>query len=452
MTIDSILQRANHAHGITALNAMQKDVLEAWSGHNEIILYSPTGSGKTLAFTAPLVLALSAGIVVGPQAVVITPSRELAQQVGETMRTLAQGFKTTCVYGGHRVEDERLSLNPAPVILVGTPGRILDHMNRGHIVLDRVRFLVIDEFDKCLELGFEEEMKKVVESMHFLEKRMFTSATQIDSWPSFISLKHPFVLNRLVEGNKELSQRMSVLMAACNEGDRPDVLSRLLLSLPATQRTVVFVNFRESVDPLCRFLNSHGISAEGYHGEMQQLDREKAVAQFNNGSIRVLVATDLAARGLDFENVTHIIHYHMPVSPDAFIHRNGRTARTDKSGEVIVMKCDNENLPQFIHPNGTFTIPDNPPLSRLDPDMLTLYFKAGKKEKISKADIVGFIVNNSHLEASQVGQIVVKDHYALVAIPRHEVQKTLHCLQSCRIKGKKVPISIAGNASKSKKQ
>ena len=431
---------------------MQNDVLEAWSGHNEIILYSPTGSGKTLAFTTPLVLALSAGIAVNPQAVVITPSRELAQQVGETMRTLAQGFKTTCVYGGHRVEDERLSLNPAPVILVGTPGRILDHMNRGHIVLDRVRFLVVDEFDKCLELGFEEEMKKVVESMRFLEKRMFTSATQINSWPSFISLKHPFVLNRLVEGNKELSQRMSVLMAACNEDGRPDALCRLLLSLPATQRTVVFVNFRESVEPLSRFLNSHGISVEGYHGEMQQFDREKAVAQFNNGSIRVLVATDLAARGLDFENVTHIIHYHMPVSADAFIHRNGRTARTDKSGEVIVMKCDNENLTQFIHPNGTFKIPDNPPLSRLDPDMVTLYFKAGKKEKISKADIVGFIVNNSHLVASQVGQIVLRDHYTLVAIPRNEAQKTLHRLQSCRIKGKKVPISIAGNASKSKKQ
>lgn len=452
MTIDSIIQRARHAHGITALNPMQTKAMEAWSCYNELILYSHTGSGKTLAFTVPLVHDLSTETAMNPQAVVITPSRELAQQVGETMRTLAQGFKVTCVYGGHRMEEERLSLNPAPAILVGTPGRILDHLNRGYISMDKVRFLVIDEFDKCLELGFEEEMKRVVEPMRHLKKQMFTSATQIEFWPSFITLKHPHVLNCLEIGNQELSQRMNVRVAASGEADKTDALRRLLLSLPATQRTVVFVNYRDAVEPLCQQLNAHRILAGGYHGEMQQFDREKAVALFNNGSIRVLVATDLAARGLDFDNVTHIIHYHLPSSLDVFTHRNGRTARIDKRGEVIVLKHADEKLPQFILVDDTFVIPDIPPLSMIESDMSTLYFKAGKKEKISKADILGFIVNNSTLDASQIGQIVVKDHYALVAIPRLEAQTLLQCLQSCRIKGKKVPISITGiNTRKQKK-
>lgn len=450
MNIDSILQRARHAHGIAALNLMQKETLEAWSAHDEIVLYSPTGTGKTLAFTASLVLDLSTETAWNPQALIITPSRELAQQVSEIIRSLAHGFKVTCVYGGHRVEEERISLNPAPAILVGTPGRILDHMKRGNIALDRVRFLVIDEFDKCLELGFEEEVKQATEPIRHLEKRMFTSATKIESWPSFITLKHPFILNYLETGNMELSRRMNVGVAECGEADKADSLRRLLLSLPANQRTVVFVNFRESVEPLCHYLNAHGISAGGYHGEMQQFDREKSVALFNNGSIKVLVATDLAARGLDFENVTHIIHYHLPSSIDVFTHRNGRTARIDKCGEVIVMKSDDDKMPQFIHVDDAVSIPDNPPLSALEPVMTTLYFKAGKKEKISKADIVGFIVNNSHLQACQVGQIAVKDHYALVAIPRNEAQKTLHALQSCRIKGMKVPISITGMTLKRK--
>ena len=444
MTIDALLQRANHAHGITALNPMQKEAIEAWAQANDIILYSHTGSGKTMAFATPLILNLSTTVATNPQAIVITPSRELAQQVGETMRTLAQGFKVTCVFGGHRMEEEKLSLYPVPAILVGTPGRILDHLKRGNIALDRVRFLVIDEFDKCLELGFEEEMKQVLEPMKHLEKRMFTSATRIESWPSFITLKQPCVLNFLEAGNNGLSKRIKVKLVECEETEKTDALCRLLLSLPASQRTVVFVNYRDAVDPVCRTLNTRHISAGGYHGEMQQFDREKAVALFNNGSIRVMVATDLAARGLDFENVTHIIHYHLPTTAEVFTHRNGRTARVQKCGEVIVMKNNDESLPQFIHVDDAFVIPNNPPLSILEPDMSTLYFKAGKKEKISKADIVGFIVNNSHLTASQVGNIVVKDHYTLVAIPRTDAHTALNSMLSCKIKGKKVPMSITG--------
>ena len=444
MTIDALLQRATHAHGITALNPMQKEAFEAWPQANDIVLYSHTGSGKTMAFATPLIVNLSTTITTQLQALIITPSRELAQQVCETIRTLAQGFKVTCVFGGHRMEEERLSLSPTPSILVGTPGRILDHLKRGHIALDKVRFLVIDEFDKCLELGFEEEMNQVLEPMKRIEKRMFTSATKIEFWPSFITLKHPLVLNHLETGNQDLLQRMNVKLAKCGDAEKTDALCRLLLSLPANQRTVVFVNFRDTVNPVCRTLNSRHISAGGYHGDMQQFDREKVIAMFNNGSIRVLVATDLAARGLDFENVTHIIHYHLPTTADVFTHRNGRTARVQKCGEVIVMKNTDESLPQFIHVDDAFTIPRNPTLSKLEPDMTTLYFKAGKKEKISKADIVGFVVNNSHLTASQVGNIVVKDHYTLVAIPRTDAHTALNSLQSCRIKGKKVPMSITG--------
>ncbi len=450
MTIDTILQSAMHAHGIAALNPMQQSALEAWAQHGDVILYSHTGSGKTLAFTVPLVLNLSASMLINPQAVVIAPSRELVQQVGEVIRTMAQGFKVTCVYGGHHVEDERLSLNPAPSILVGTPGRILDHLKRGNVSIQSVRFLVIDEFDKCLELGFEEEMKQIIRPMRLLAKRMFTSATQIEAWPSFITLRSPVVLDYLESGNNDLSRRISIKLAECEATEKNDALCRLIFTLPATQQSVIFVNLRETVEPLCRFLNAHHISAGGYHGEMQQFDREKTVALFNNGSIRVLVATDLAARGLDFENVTHIIHYDLPVTADVFTHRNGRTARIQKSGEVIILKSNDENLPQFIQPDESLKITDNPPMSRLDATMATIYIKAGKKEKISKADIVGFIVNNSHLPASQVGQIVVKDHYSLVAIPSDEAIMVLPSLRQNKIKGKKVPMSITGIKSGNK--
>lgn len=438
MKEQEILRLINERMAINELNQMQRRVLEtSSSGKGDIVLYSPTGTGKTLAFVIPLLKAIK-DMPEKLQAIIIVPSRELALQIFEVLRTLAVGHKVTCCYGGHKVEDEKQSLIVVPEIIVSTPGRLLDHCQRGNIDITNVRHLVIDEFDKCLELGYEDEMKKLLKRMPNLSRRMLTSATMMPEFPPYIKLNAPVEID-CTGGIK--SSKLKVWQVKSENPDKLETLRCLLLSLPEG-KSIVFANYRDAVDRIHSFLVSQHIAAGIYHGALDQLSREMAVNMFNNGTYPVLVTTDLGSRGLDISEVKNIVHYHMPPTHESYTHRNGRTARQQASGDAFVIMGPNESLPDFMEPDDEWHVPAKLNRNCIEASMATLYIMAGKKEKISKGDIVGYIANNSDIEAREIGQISVRDHYAIVAVPRAGVNETLTRLQQAKIKGKRVRISL----------
>ncbi len=424
--------------GIDALNDMQRQALEAWkAGGGDLVLYSPTGTGKTLAFALCLLQAIKPPMQ-QLQAVVMAPSRELVMQTAEILRSLADGYKVTACYGGHAVADEKASLSVIPDIIVATPGRLLDHHKRGHIDLRGTRLLVLDEMDKALELGFEDEMRQLLKQMPRLNRRILASATVLEVMPDYVRLHNPFTLNVLTD-TVQPAERIKVWQVLSPQKDKLDTLRQLLLSLDGG-RTIVFSNFRESAERIQQGLREDGIDTTLYHGALDQQDRECAVAMLNNGSVNVLVSTDLASRGLDIDTVEHIIHYHLPVSEQVYIHRNGRTARVDATGNAYVITAPDERCPDWITLDAQFDL--HPACRMGKPHMATIYFQAGKKEKLSRGDIMGFIANNGGIPASDIGRIDVRDHYALAAIPRRQSQEVLSRLKAAKIKGKKVRLSI----------
>ena len=433
-----ILQTVGERMGIDRLNDMQQQALAVWkSGGGDLVLYSPTGTGKTLAFALCVLQALKPPMQ-QLQAVVLAPSRELVMQTAEVMRQLATGYKVTPCYGGHAVSDEKASLTVTPDVIVATPGRLLDHHRRGHIDLRGTRLLVLDEMDKSLELGFEDEMRQLMKFMPKVNRRILASATVLHPVPEYVRLHHPVILN-VLEKSEQPAQRITVYQVKADGKDKLDTLCKLLLTLGGG-KTIVFVGYRESAERVHQHLVAQRIDAGIYHGALEQQDREQAVAMLNNGSITVLVSTDLASRGLDIDTVEHIVHYHLPVSEQAYIHRNGRTARINATGEAYVITSPGEQLPCWVTIDEP--MPLNPASKMPQATMATLYFQAGKKEKLSRGDIMGFIASNGGIKASEIGRIDVRDHYALAAVPRDEAKQVLTNLQHLKIKGKKVRISI----------
>ena len=428
----------NERFGIEALNDMQLTALDVWkSGGEDLVLYSPTGTGKTLAFSVCLLQSLKLPMA-RLQAVVLAPSRELVMQTSDVLRSLAPGYKVTSCYGGHSVSDEKASLSVIPDVIVSTPGRLLDHQRRGHVDLNGTRLLVLDEMDKALELGFEDEMRQLMRFMPRLNRRILASATALEVIPDYVNLHNPRVVNVLQRGEQPI-ERITVWQVESDDKDKLDTLQRLLLSLNG-EKTIVFSNYRESTDRIYQYLVKQHIFSAVYHGAMEQQDREFAVARLNNGSVSVLVATDLAARGLDIDKVEHIIHYHLPVSEQAYVHRNGRTARVDASGNAYVITAPGEGLPEWVTIDDRYML--NPARRMENPAMATIYFQSGKKEKLSRGDIMGFIAANGGIDPQSIGRIDVRDHYALAAVPLESAHEVLQRLEKTRIKGRKVRISM----------
>ena len=437
-----LIEKACRNLNIDSLNGMQKQMLETDQRPNDIILLSPTGSGKTLAFLLPVLQRIDPKAA-GVQALIVVPSRELALQIDSVLRKIAAGIKIVCCYGGHPVREESKSLAVAPALIVGTPGRIADHLHRGQIVLDSLDTLVLDEFDKCLALGFQDEMKEIVAPLQQVRKKILTSATDSDTLPAFTALREPVKLNFLGLKSAEdiTSERLSLYRINSPIKDKLDTLLSLLRNLKPGL-ALIFCNQRESVERVQQFLTDQGIIAEAFHGGMEQPDRERALCKFRNHSSYICVSTDLAARGLDIPEVKYIIHYHLPVDVESFTHRNGRTARMHAEGKAFIILGPTETLPEYAANATDFRLDPKTNLLQIPP-MATLHFAAGKKEKISKGDIVGFLTQKGELTADEIGLIEIKDHYSYVAIRRDKTHATLRRLKEEKIKGKKVKISFS---------
>lgn len=430
-----ILDNIKSRLGISELNPMQRGVMDSTAAN--IVLLSPTGSGKTLAFTIAMLRSLPApnGEV---RAVVIAPSRELVTQVFRVVREIATGYKTVALYGGHSMTDERNSLTPVPDIVIATPGRLLDHLNRKTIDLYNVKTLVLDEYDKALELGFHDEMRKLMRAMPNLAHAVLTSATPLQELPEFMKVKEPVVMNFLATGSKP-RERMAVVEVESPARDKLDTLVDLLHSLP-NGRVIVFVNHRESAERLWQHLKKAGLPVGLYHGGLEQLDREKAIDLLNNGTTPILVSTDLGSRGLDIAQVKSIVHYHLPLSAETWTHRNGRTARVDATGTVYVITSEADSVPDYIVFDRAY-VPTGSSPDPIRSDLATLYFNAGKKEKISRGDIAGFLIKTCGLLPGEVGVINVRDHSALAAIPAAKVAAVMKIAAVEKLKGKKVKVS-----------
>lgn len=428
---------------IDELNPMQNKMLRSFSEVRDIILLSPTGSGKTLAFILPVLKLLkpSTGRV---QAVVIAPSRELVIQITRIFSAIAVGFKVTPLYGGHKVEDEVNSLSAGTDIVVATPGRLLDHITRRNVDLLPTRILVLDEFDKSLELGFEKEMRKIVERLKNVSRTILTSATRADILPDFLKLTDPLTINFLGDAH-ELRTRIRTHRVDTDGKDKLNSLRILLNDLAAKsgqhERSIIFVNHRESADRVAEYLREHGIPAVLYHGQLDQREREQAVAMFNNGSRPVLVATDLAARGLDIENVKSVIHYHQALTPETYTHRNGRTARVDREGDIYILIGPEEDVKPYAEFDDNY-YPDYDAPEGNGPDYDSIYFSAGKKEKLSKGDILGFLTKECGVPGDAIGKIDVYDHYAIAAVKAADAVEAVGRAKGKKIKGEKRIISI----------
>ena len=422
---------------IKELNEMQLTVLEANKNDQDIILLSDTGSGKTLGFLLPMLEMMEPGNKT-TQAIIVVPSRELALQIEQVFRSMVTGYKVTCCYGGHKREIEENSLMEAPALIIGTPGRLGDHIRRGNIQTDTVKTLILDEFDKSLELGFQEEVSFIVESLKGIKKRILTSATEAMEIPDFLTLNDPQRISFL--SGKKL-EALAIKMVKSKEVDKLETLFQLICFL-GDRPAIIFCNHRDAVERTSVYLKEMGIVNVFYHGAMEQRDRETALAKFRNGTSYILVTTDLASRGLDIPFIRYIIHYHLPSNEETFTHRNGRTARMDASGTAILIIGPDEKLPSYAGDDAEtlelpeeVVVPDKPKWS-------TLYIAAGKKDKVNKVDIVGFLTNKGQLKKEEIGLIEVKDFSSFVALRKSKVSQTLQVIKDEKLKGKKIKIDI----------
>jgi ATP-independent RNA helicase DbpA len=437
-TFAQMVEKILEALRIEALNEMQLASIEANNKSKDVVLLSPTGSGKTLAFLLPVITQLRKEIN-GVQALIIAPSRELALQIEQVIKAMGTGYKVSCCYGGHSFSTERNSLQPPPAILVGTPGRIADHFSRGTVDGAKISSLVLDEFDKALEMGFQEEMTYIISKIPKVRKRILTSATNLSMIPEFTGVKEPVIINFL---DREKMIKLRQKYVRSKGKDKLDALYSLLCMI-GDSSSIVFCNHREAVERVSELLQRRGVAHGIFHGGMEQEDRERSLIKFRNGSHRLLITTDLAARGLDIPEIEFVIHYQLPESPTAFTHRNGRTARMNASGTSYLLLAEDESIPGFIE--------DRPEREELPakavapprPEWRTLYIAAGKKDKVNKIDVVGLLLQKGKLGKDDVGLIEVKDFSCYVAVKSDKIEDLVDTLHGEKIKNKKVKMEIS---------
>ena len=422
---------------IVALNDMQHEAIQAAENHDTILL-SPTGSGKTLAFLLPVLSRLDVNST-GIQAIILVPSRELALQIEQVFKIMGTGFKVNCCYGGHPVKTEKNNLVEPPAVLIGTPGRIAYHVRNENFNPAPIHTLVLDEFDKALEFGFEVDMAFIISKLENLKRRILTSATKMLEIPAFAGIKKPMEVNFLKDSN--IIPDLKIKQVVSEAADKLETLFSLMCKI-GNKATLVFCNHRDAVDRISALLWDMKLDHGIFHGGMEQDDREKALLKFRNGSYRILITTDLASRGLDIPEIEFVIHYQLPHNEEAFLHRNGRTARMNSKGTAYVILTEDEK-PAFLIDKSELEelpemdiLPDNTP-------WITLYIGAGKKDKINKIDIVGLLLQKGKLLKDELGLIEVQDFSSYAAVSRSKIDSVIKLIKDQKIKNKRVKIEIS---------
>ena len=434
--------------GIESLNEMQLEAGTAIIEESNVLLLSPTGSGKTLAFLLPVFEILKEELS-GVQCLILVPSRELGLQIEQVWKKMQTGYKINICYGGHSIDTEIKNLSNPPAILIGTPGRIADHIDRETFKTDSIETLILDEFDKSLQLGFHEQMSFIISRLKNVNKRVLVSATSDVEIPKYTRVNNPVVLDFIPE-EKENDQ-LSMKLVVSKDKDKIDSLFHLICGLKS-ESAIIFCNHRDAAERISDTLNEKGIYAVYYHGGMDQDERERALIQFRNGSISYLITTDLAARGLDIPEMKHVIHYHLPSKEDEFTHRNGRTARMLASGTAYVLIHESEKQFDYINYGmQKLKLDENAALPK-PPEFRTIYISGGKKNKLNKIDIVGFFSQKGKLEKGDLGLIEVKDFISFAAVKSAKVKDLLQNIRDEKMKGKKFKIEVARKVIKKEEE
>lgn len=424
--------------GIEKLNEMQVEAQEVISSTDNVILLSPTGTGKTLAFLLPLIKELDINKA-EIQCLIIVPTRELAIQIEQVVRQMGTGYKVNAVYGGRSGSLDKIDIQHRPAILVGTPGRVADHIRRENFEIEDITTVVLDEFDKSLEIGFENEMTEIFDALPNVKKRILTSATLKVKIPAFLKLKDPVYINYQKEGVAKL--KVKTILSP--DKDKMDTLVDALGKL-GNQPGIVFCSFKETIHRVSEYLTLNKINHGCFHGGMEQVERERALVKFRNGTHQLLLATDLAARGIDVPDIQFIIHYHIPIKDKEFTHRNGRTARMKKDGTAYVLIWEQDELPDFIQimePERKQVYELEGKYSGNDEEWSTLYISGGRKDKISKGDIAGLFFKQGKLGKDELGVIEIKQDCAFVGVKTSKIEEVMPLVTNTKLKKKKVRVS-----------
>ena len=422
---------------IEKLNSMQEEAQYTIHSQSEVVLLSPTGTGKTLAFLLPIIAELKREVL-GVQALILVPSRELAIQIEQVIREMGTGYKANAVYGGRSVSKDKLDLKHTPSIVVGTPGRVADHIRRGTFDTESIEMLILDEFDKSLEVGFETEMIEILSALPNIRKKVLTSATFNVAIPSFVGLRNHTTINYL----KEEESNLDVKIIFSPERDKLNTLGDLLNKLE-DQPGIVFCNYKDSIQRISDYLNDKDIAHACFYGGMEQTDRERALIKFRNKTHQLILATDLAARGIDVPEIKFIIHYHLPMRKHEFIHRNGRTARMHKGGTAYVLHYGLDDLPDFLENMNLDAVELDEIETKQDNEdksWKTLFVSGGRRDKISKGDIAGLFFKQGKLNKDQLGLIELKQDCAFVAVKSSTINQLLPLVNNTRLKKKKVRV------------
>ncbi|RAJ11944.1 DEAD/DEAH box helicase [Olleya aquimaris] len=417
---------------IKALNPMQEEALLSITSTANTVLLSPTGTGKTVAFLLPTIAALDKDNP-NVQLLILVPSRELAIQIEQVIRTMGSGFKANAVYGGRPFSKDKIDLAHTPAILVGTPGRVADHLRRETFLVEDITTLVLDEFDKSLEVGFEKEMSEIIASLPKISKRILTSATQDIEIPRFVGLQNELVIDYL--DTKDSNLEIKTVLSP--DKNKLQTLVDLLHDI-GNKPGIIFCNFKDTIQFVSDFLNKNNIPHGCFQGGMEQIDRERALIKFRNGTHQIIIATDLAARGLDIPELNFIIHYQLPLKAEEFTHRNGRTARMNAQGTAYVLQWEGETIPDFIKTDDVVT--PKGIVKTLETPWTTLFISGGRKDKISKGDIAGLFFKQANLNKNELGVIELKQDCAFVAIPKAKVNQVISDTNNTRLKKKKVRV------------
>lgn len=449
MKLQEIRAVVSRHMGIDTLNAMQSAA--AASDASRVVLLSPTGSGKTLAFVIAMLRRINpekTGATPSPEAIVIAPSRELVRQIVDIVRPLGAAFclKTVALYGGNAFADEAASIKGAlPDIVVATPGRLLDHIERGSLDVSQTRQLVLDEYDKTLALGFHEQMRAISRQVaaklpgRVPRFAMVTSATEATDLPDFISLDKAELIDfRAVNATEA---RLRIVNVPSPDRDKLATLAALLRAVHTDGPAIVFVNHRESADRVAAYLDSRHISCVVYHGGLDQQQREMALARFESRAAAVMVATDLAGRGIDITDVATVIHYHPAADVETWTHRNGRTARIDRTGTVYTITAPGEDIAEFVDTENDF-YPDMTADFEVAAPMVQIYFDRGKRDKISRGDIAGFLIKQCGAAPERIGKITIGARYALAAVAPELAQSIIATAATTKLKNQRTRVSI----------
>jgi ATP-independent RNA helicase DbpA len=452
------LRAATHSNltqlGYTQMTPIQAASLLITLAGRDVIAQASTGSGKTAAFALPLVEKLDPAMQ-DAQALVLCPTRELAEQVTQEIRRLARAVgnvKVVTLCGGVALRGQTQSLEHGAHVVVGTPGRILDHLERGSLQLQAVKTLVLDEADRMLDMGFFDDIAKLVRQCPKDRQTLLFSATYPDGIPKLAAQFMREPQNVKVQAQHDAGKIRQIFYQV-NDSERLHAVS-LILNHFRPVSTLAFCNTKKQCKDLINVLQAQGFSALALYGELEQRERDQVLVQFANRSCSVLVATDVAARGLDVHNLEAVINVDVTPDSEIHIHRIGRTGRGDAEGLALTLASMDEmgnvgKIEQLQgHESVWSPIASLAPAAggKLQPPMATLQIAGGRKEKIRAGDVLGALTGDAGFTKEQVGKISVNEFSTYVAVERGIAHEALRRLNTGRVKGKSVKVRLLEEA------